>query len=99
MQAVTQPIADSLGMKTGRGRAGRARPSRTARRRRPASSPATSSPRVNGNTVKDPRGLAQEIAGLAPGTSVKLDVLRNGKSKTITLTLGDMPQQQQNPPA
>ncbi len=54
---------------------------------------------VNGTTVKDPRGLAQESRVSRPATSVKLDVLRDGKSKTITLTLGDMPQQQQNPPA
>ena len=54
---------------------------------------------VNGTTVKDARGLAQEIATLAPGTSVKLDILRHGSPQTITLTLGTMPQQQQTPPA
>ena len=30
---------------------------------------------VNGSPIKDARGLAQSVAGLAPGTSVKLDVL------------------------
>ena len=32
---------------------------------------------------------------MAPGTSVKLDVMRNGESKTVSLTLGTMPDQQQ----
>ncbi len=32
---------------------------------------------------------------LAPDTSIKLDVLRNGEAKTLTLTLGEMPNEQQ----
>src|SRR5262249_32404908 len=30
-----------------------------------------------------------------PGSSVKFDILRGGRSQTITLTLGEMPNQQQ----
>ena len=54
---------------------------------------------VNGTAIKDARGLAQEIAGLAPGTSVKLDVMHAGKSRTVTLAIGEMPNQMQQPPA
>jgi serine protease Do len=32
---------------------------------------------------------------LPPGTSVKLDLMRNGQSKTMTVTLGEKPAQQQ----
>ena len=32
---------------------------------------------------------------LAPGSSAKLDILRKGESKSITVTLGEMPNQQQ----
>ncbi len=34
--------------------------------------------KVDGAEVKDSRGLARKIAGLAPGTDVKLSVLRSG---------------------
>jgi serine protease Do len=41
--------------------------------------------------VKDSRDLAQQVAALAPGSSAKLDILRNGQSKTLTVTLGELP--------
>jgi serine protease Do len=46
---------------------------------------------VNGETVKDARELARTIGGLAPGNSVKLDVLHKGQSKVVNLTLGQLP--------
>ena len=98
VQNVTQPIADSLGMKQAEG-ALVATPEPGGPAAKAGIHPGDVITAVNGTAVKDSRGLAQEIAGLAPGTSVKLDVLSNGKSKTITLTLGDMPTKQQNPPA
>ena len=99
VQAVTQPIADSLGMQTAQG-ALVATPEPGSPAAKAGIHPGDVITAVDGSTVKDPRGLAQQVAGLAPGTSVKLDVLRDGKSRTITLKLGDMPQQKpQNPPA
>ncbi len=98
VQDVTQPIADSLGMKQAEG-ALVATPEPGGPAAKAGIHAGDVITAVNGTTVKDPRMLAQDIAGLAPGTSVKLDVLSKGKSKTITLTLGDMPNQQQNPPA
>jgi len=50
---------------------------------------------LNGTTIKDSRDLAQKVAVLAPGSSAKLDIVRKGESKTITVTLGEMPNQQQ----
>lgn len=98
VQTVTQTIADSLGMKQADG-ALVATPEPNGPAAKAGIHPGDVITAVNGNAVKDPRQLAQEVAGMAPGTAVKLDVLSQGRSKTITLTLGDMPQQSQNPPA
>jgi serine protease Do len=48
---------------------------------------------VNGNAIKDSRTLAREISGMAPGSSAKLDILRKGEAKSITVTLATMPNQ------
>jgi len=49
---------------------------------------------VNGNAVKDSRSLAREISGMAPGSTAKLDILRKGEQKSITVTLAAMPNDQ-----
>ncbi|NEW86140.1 Do family serine endopeptidase [Rhodopseudomonas sp. WA056] len=90
VQPVTAEIADSLGMKQARGAL--------------VDSPQDGSPAakagikagdvitaVDGKEVKDSRALARTISTLTPGSSVKLDVLHNGQSKTIDLTLAEMP--------
>ena len=46
---------------------------------------------VDGKPVKDARDLAKKIGALAPKTSVKLAILHKGSEKTVTLTLGEMP--------
>ncbi|WP_232629200.1 Do family serine endopeptidase [Methylobacterium sp. Leaf118] len=46
---------------------------------------------VNGNPVNDARELSRRIAGLKPGTAVKLAYLRDGKSDTATVELGTLP--------
>lgn len=94
VQPVTSEIADSLGLKQARGAI--------------VDNPQDGSPAakagieagdvitaVNGNAVKDSRDLARTIATLAPGTSVKLDVFHKGESKTVTLTLGELPNERQ----
>jgi serine protease Do len=50
---------------------------------------------VNGNTVKNARDLARSIATIQPNSAVKLDILRNGQSQTVSVTLGTMPGDQQ----
>ena len=44
--------------------------------------------------MKDARDLARQIAMLAPDSAVKLDMLRQGESRSVTVTLGQMPEQQ-----
>ncbi len=94
VQPVTSDIADSLGLKQARG----------ALVDNPqADSPAAKAgiaagdviTAVNGTQVKDSRDLARTISGMAPGTSVKLDVLHNGESKTVTVALAKMPSEHQ----
>ncbi len=94
IQPVTAGIAESLGMKKAEG----------AMVDQPqADSPAAKAgiesgdviTAVNGTPIKDARELARTIAVLAPKTSVKLDILRKGETKTLTVTLGQMPNEQQ----
>jgi serine protease Do len=87
VQPVTADIADSLGMKKARGAM--------------VDNPQDGSPAakagivagdvitaVNGTDVKDARDLAREISVMAPGSSVKLDILHKGDTKTVTVALG-----------
>jgi serine protease Do len=94
VQPVTPAIADSLGMKKVGGALVDAAQ---------AGSPASQSgiavgdviEAINGAPVKGSRDLVRRVATAAPGTSVKVEILRNGEAKTVTLTLGQMPNQQQ----
>jgi len=94
VQPVTAEIADSLGLKAARGAI--------------VDNPQDGSPAakagieagdvitaVNGTEIKDSRDLARTIATLAPGTSVKLDIVHKGDSKTVTLALGELPNERQ----
>jgi serine protease Do len=49
---------------------------------------------VNGVSVKNPRDLAIDVAGVQPGDEAKLDVMHNGEAKTITLKVAQMPNEQ-----
>ena len=46
---------------------------------------------VNGEAVTEDRALMKRIGDIAPGTSVTLEVLRNGERRSIAVTLGEMP--------
>jgi serine protease Do len=94
VQPVTADIADSLGMKQAKGAM--------------VDSPQDGSPAakagieagdvitaVNGTDVKDARDLARNISMMAPGASVKLDVLHKGEAKTVTVALEEMPNDRQ----
>src|SRR5262249_55077041 len=50
---------------------------------------------VNGAVVKDARDLARQIGSIAPGTSIKLTVWRKGEEKTVSLALGELPNQRE----
>jgi len=49
---------------------------------------------VNGQTVKNPRDLAVDIAAVQPGDEAKLQVLHDRDSKTVTVKVGPMPNEQ-----
>jgi serine protease Do len=94
IQPVTPEIADSLGLKKAAGAL--------------VSEPQANSPAakagiasgdviisVDGASVGDARELARKIGTMAPGTSVKLGVSHDGQDKTVTLTLGTLPNEKQ----
>ncbi|KRQ94369.1 Do family serine endopeptidase [Bradyrhizobium valentinum] len=94
VQPVTTGIADSLGMKKVEG-AMVDEPQNGS----PAAKAGVHSGDVvtalNGTPIKDSRDLSRKVAALAPGSSVKLDILRNGESKTLIVTLGELPNRKQ----
>jgi hypothetical protein len=94
IQPVTTEIADSLGLKKAEGAI--------------VDEPQSGSPAakagiqsgdvitaVNGTEVKDARDLASTIGTMAPDTSIKLDVVRNGEPRSIMATLAQLPNEQQ----
>lgn len=46
---------------------------------------------LDGGDVKDARDLARKIATLAPGNTVKLQVMRHGAKELVSLTAGTLP--------
>jgi serine protease Do len=92
VQPVTAGIAESLGMKTAQGAlVDEAQPDTPAAQA--GIQPGDVITAVNGTTIKDSRALAREISAMAPDSSAKLDILRKGEAKTITVTLAKMPDQ------
>ena len=47
---------------------------------------------VNGKTITDKRHLQLTIAQMEPGSKVTITLLRDGKEKTLTATLGELPE-------
>jgi len=93
IQPVTADIADSLGLKKAAG----------AMVDEPQSgSPAAKAgiesgdviTAVNGTQVKDARDLARTIGTMVPDSSVKLDIVRKGEPRSITVTLAQVPNEQ-----
>jgi serine protease Do len=46
---------------------------------------------VDGKTVTNPRDLAVDIAGVQPGEPAKLDIIRNGETKTLMASVTTLP--------
>ena len=64
---------------------------RTARRRRPGCSRATSSSAVNGQNVTPDQTVSYLIANTPVGSRVPLDIIRGGKRQTVTVVVGERP--------
>jgi serine protease Do len=94
IQTVTPDIADSLGLKQATG-ALVSEPQKDS----PAAKAGIASGDVitslNDAPVHDPRELARKIGTMSPGTTVKLGVVHDGQSKTVSLTLGTLPNEKQ----
>jgi serine protease Do len=90
IQPVTPEIADSLGMKKPGG-ALVAEPQKDGPAMKAGIQAGDVIATVDGKSVADARDLARKISGVAPGTAVKLGIVRNGAEKTISLTLGELP--------
>jgi serine protease Do len=94
IQPVTAEIAESLGMKEPAG-ALVADPQANGPAAKAGIQSGDVIVSVNGSAVKDARDLAKKIGVQVPGESVKLGVFRSGKERTVTLTLGTLPNDKQ----
>ena len=45
--------------------------------------------KVEGRRVETPSALSRSVAGLAPGTKVELEIIRNGERRPLTVDLGE----------
>ncbi|TFZ54457.1 PDZ domain-containing protein, partial [Methylorubrum sp. Q1] len=90
VQPVTEDIAEGLGLDKAKGALVNDAESGT-----PAAKAGLKSgdviESVNGVPVNNARDLSRMIAGLKPGTEVKLAYLRGGKSEVATVELGTLP--------
>jgi serine protease Do len=94
IQAVTADIADSLGLKKAEGAlVSEPQPDSPAAKAGIVSGDVITT--LDGNQVKDSHSLARKIGTMAPGSSVKLGVLHNGSEKSVTVTLGTLPDERQ----
>ena len=94
IQPVTPDIAESLGLKKVTG-ALVAEPQADGPAKKAGIEAGDVITAVNGEEVKDARDLAKKIGALPPKASVKLTVLHNGAEKTVSLTLGELPNSQE----
>jgi serine protease Do len=94
IQPVTAGIADSLGLKKAEG-AMVDQPQGDSPAARAGIQSGDVITAVNGTPIKDARDLARTIGTMAPDAAVKLDIIRQGESKTVSLTLAQMPNDQQ----
>jgi len=94
IQPVTAGIADSLGLKKAEG-AMVDEPQQGSPAAKAGIESGDVITAVNGAPVKDARDLARTIAMMAPDSSVKLDIIRQGQQKSVSLALAQMPNDQQ----
>jgi serine protease Do len=94
IQPVTAGIADSLGLKKVAG-AIVAEPQSGSPAAKAGLESGDIITAVNGTQVKDARDLARTIGMMAPDSSIKLEIVRNGEPRSITATLAQVPNEQQ----
>jgi serine protease Do len=100
IQPVTPDIADSMGLKEAKGAlVAEPQPDSPAVKAGIKSGDVITA--VNGTPVRDARQLARRIGTMSPGTAITLVLIHDGNSRTVTLTLGTLPNEKQaaNEPA
>jgi serine protease Do len=90
IQKITPDIADSLGLTKAEGALVSA-PQRGSPAAKAGIEAGDVIASVNGSAIKDAHELARTISSMAPGTSVKIGVLRHGETVMVRLTLGKLP--------
>ena len=90
IQPITKDIADSLGLKEARG-ALVADPQAGSPAAKAGIKASDAIVAVDGKPVKDPHDLAEKIGAMAPGTEVKLGIVRDHDRRTVSLKLGTFP--------
>ncbi|MEX0840982.1 MAG: Do family serine endopeptidase [Xanthobacteraceae bacterium] len=92
IQPVTAEIAESLGLKKAEG-ALVAEVQSGGPAAKAGIESGTVIKSVNGDIVRDARDLAKKIGSMTPKSSVQLGLFVKGSEKTMTLTLGELPDQ------
>ena len=90
VQPVTAAIADSIGMKSASG-AMVDGPQAGSPAAQVGIKPGDVITAVDGVPVKSARDLARRISLMAPGSSIQLSILRDGDQQTLTMKLGELP--------
>jgi serine protease Do len=49
--------------------------------------------RINGKPVSSPQALRRRVASMPPGTEAEVTVFRDGETRTVSVTLGELPNQ------
>lgn len=94
MQDVNKDIADALGLPTDRGTlVQRVEPGQPAEKA--GIKPGDVIVRVNNQNVTPEQTLSYLVANLAPGTTVPLELIRDGKRMNLSVTLGTRPPEDQ----
>jgi serine protease Do len=98
IQPITPEIADGLGLKEPRGAlVSDVQPDTPAAKAGLRAGDAVLA--VNNEPVKDARELSRRISSLQPGVNVKLSVIRDGKERTVEVSLAKLPDQRADRPA
>jgi serine protease Do len=94
IQTVTPDLADSMGLKQATG-ALVSEPQKDSPAAKAGIQSGDVITSVDGAQIHDARDLARHIGTMSPGASVKLGMIHQGQDKTITLTLGTLPNEKQ----
>jgi serine protease Do len=89
IQSITPDLANSLGLKSDRG-ALIAEPDGGSPAEKAGLKAGDVIEEINGEQVKDARDLAQKVAGIAPGTAIRLGIIRDGKEEMVSLKAGEL---------